>query len=227
MSTHRTPYFVLIGLVFLVSLLVASCSNKPRTEQTSDSLPGAIAADPASAQKAQSVDTANPSPSNSTQEQPLEQQHDSDGAANQAMPGDSAPGTGQARIGELIERGRDLLHTQVAAVLDEGNFTPEWCFEDEIARLDEGAFPDWARSHFEICMYWELPMTDELIRIQRQPGESRWFELKGVCWGWILLGENGHHVLELAHEWPEAIDKTESFAGARGVFRHVYDWGQY
>ena len=223
MSTHRTPYFVLIGLALLSCLLISSCSSQPGVEQTGGSLPRASSGNPDSTQETQSnaIESASPK---SDHGQPSESPADSDSAAQGAEPDSPDALADQARIERLVERGKNLLRTEVASMIDDDFFTPEWYFEDEIARLDEDAFPDWARAHFEICMYWELPMTDDLTYIQRKPGESRWFQITGKCWGWILLGEEGYHILELAHEWPQAVEQREQFSGARGVFIHVDDW---
>jgi|GEM_PF-1940206 len=231
MTRHITTAAVLAILSLLLSLLLASCSGNPDVEMTADSF------------NQTEVAQTTEAPASDLSVQPeTDSIHQSLSAEQEEA---------------LIEKGRRLLHASIYGILVmEDVFEPEWDFENEVVRLEEDRFPDWARDQYPVCLYWEAPMTRRTLRIERNPGESRWFVLPGKSWGWILVREEeaeerdkigseiagsaheeaseeeepavpSYHVLELGHEWAEVVDRREGFQKKRGVFTHIDNWGPF
>ena len=111
--------------------------------------------------------------------------------------------------GEMIQSGADFLFALAGASFEagwdgrhEGYFGggAEWA-DEHIARIDDDRFPDWAADEYEMCVYWESSLSYDAMNRKRQPGEPSRYTFEGKSWGWILMKEEGVHVLELGIEF--------------------------
>jgi len=77
---------------------------------------------------------------------------------------------------------------------------PEY-LADRVHTKDEERFSDWAVDEYEICVYWERALSYDAMSPNRQLGEPSRYTFEGKAWGWILMREEGMHVLELGIEF--------------------------
>ena len=100
---------------------------------------------------------------------------------------------------EWLERGRHLLFGVASEEVPAGIYMPdeEWDERREVVRSDEERFPDWARDRYSICVYWSGEYSRRELNQSREPGEPREWDLRGQAWGWVLLGDEAPHVLQL------------------------------
>lgn len=78
--------------------------------------------------------------------------------------------------------------------------TPQWA-EEYVSQIDENRFPGWASDEYELCVYWERALSYDAMNRDRQPGEPSRYTFEGKSWGWILMKDDGVHVLELGIEF--------------------------
>ena len=111
--------------------------------------------------------------------------------------------------GEMIQAGADFL-----SALAESRFESGWSgrnsgyigngadwADEHTAQIDDDRFPDWATDEYEMCVYWESSLSYDAMNRKRQPGEPSRYTFEGKSWGWILMKEEGVHVLELGIEF--------------------------
>ena len=98
-----------------------------------------------------------------------------------------------------LERGRHLLFGVVSEEVPTGIYMPdeEWDDQAEVVRFDEERFPDWARGRYSACIYWSGEYSRRELNQNRSPGEPRQWDLRGTAWGWVLLGGEAPHILQL------------------------------
>ena len=78
----------------------------------------------------------------------------------------------------------------------------QWA-DEYLAQIDDESFPDWAANEFDTCVYWERELSYDAMNRDRQPGEPSRYTFEGKAWGWILMKNEGVHVLELGLEFED------------------------
>lgn len=83
-------------------------------------------------------------------------------------------------------------------------YDTQWDREHANLRLDDERFPAWARDGYDACVYWHTTFWTEVYNDDRRPGNSSVFIRKpGEGWGWILLADQGFHILELGYQFTD------------------------
>jgi len=106
--------------------------------------------------------------------------------------------TSEAGAGWL-EQGRHVLFGVASEQVPAGIYMPdeEWNEQEEEVRLDAERFPDWAQGRYSACVYWSGAYSRRELNQNRNPGEPTQWEIHGEVWGWVLLGDEAPHVLQL------------------------------
>jgi len=121
----------------------------------------------------------------------------------------SGCGSEKDDLAEQIQAGADFLHALAVENFEAGwsernpgyfGGGAKWA-DEYVARVDEDRFPDWASDDDDLCVYWERMLSYDAINRDRQPGEPNMYTFEGKAWGWILMKEEGVHVLELGLEF--------------------------
>jgi len=114
------------------------------------------------------------------------------------------------RIDEWLETADRVLSEILLRHFDGPVYDTEWDFEHAERWLDDDRFPTWGRDDYDVCVYWSATFWTEVYNNDRRPGNSSVFIQKpGRGWGWILLKDQGFHILELGYEFDEdASDPT-------------------
>jgi len=107
----------------------------------------------------------------------------------------SGSGTGE----NWLDQGRHLLFGVASGEVPSGIYMPdeEWNEQEEVVRFDEERFPDWARERYSVCVYWSGEYSRRELNQNRSPGEPRQWDLRGPAWGWVLIGDEAPHILQL------------------------------
>ena len=79
---------------------------------------------------------------------------------------------------------------------------PDWA-DESIAWVDQERFPEWATGNYEMCGYWEYGLSYDAMNRSRQSGEPSQYTFERKAWSWILMKEEGVHVLKLGIEFDE------------------------
>ena len=129
----------------------------------------------------------------------------------------------EQRIAELLKIGALML--SAAAVKAVGGYGPEylydteWYPENDISRIDEERFPNWAETEYQICMYWQGAYSTKHRNPNRTPeNPAVTYDRFGTARGWILVGDDGTHFLELSYGYDDE--------GEEGTTVAIDAWGQ-
>lgn len=109
------------------------------------------------------------------------------------------------RAAEWLETAKRVLSEAMLSYFTSPVYNAEWDLENAETRIDDEKFPSWARGRYEVCYYWHTTFWTEVYNTDRRPGNSSVFiQRPGEGWGWILVGDQGVYVLELAYQFDDA-----------------------
>ena len=100
----------------------------------------------------------------------------------------------------LVARGGAFMSAVTTEKLRADFYPPQWLTGSETVHRDTERFPLWAQDQYTVCVYWQQAYVKQAINSDRRPGRSSvYVQIAGKAWGWILVGEDDAHILELSH----------------------------
>jgi len=102
---------------------------------------------------------------------------------------------------EFLEQGAAILQRAAVPHIPRGIYMPEAAWdEDVLVRLNSERIPDWVLDDSAVCIYWERAYTRREMNQRRQRGEPVQWTLRGTASGWVVMGDDTLHILEVVIE---------------------------
>jgi len=125
------------------------------------------------------------------------------------------------RTAEWLEKGKQTLSDAIVEYFINPLYDTQWDFENAETKLDEERFPAWAQDSYDACVYWRTTFSDRVINENRRPGNSSQFlRRSATAWGWILVGNQSVHILELGYQY----DANEEYDTPDGPVIKINAW---